>query len=639
MAASRPSSAAVARLAARDVPAALERAWRLARHGAPETLVAFDDVWRAAAARRDFSIAAQAAAAAICILDADYRDFRSFDAWASRLAAATAHPAPQDDPAASLLLLGARALCALHAAEDFADGPGIGHVASLLRVAADADKALLGAAALIVLLNSGRRERESTQIEIEAESLVTAAGPWTAAHWAAIRGQHALFNHRLDEAQGLLHGALAIAQTHEMHPLVVMTTLMLARLALARGDDAAVGMHLAKAEPIDDRRDPMWRAVVQQIRSLAQLHAGHFSEALRSARLAIAWAGKAAAPDAESTQMRCLEGYCLAAVHDGHGAAAAFQDASRRGTRFQSRQAKAFAAMATADALAAEGRTNDALPHLATAFAEVRALDYAAFFWPVPDVASRVCALALAAGIDTDYVCSIIRTRELAPPLDAPASWPWACRIDVLGRFHVELDGRRLVSDRVKTSGKPLELLRAIVVLGGQQVDVDHLVSLLWPGKGRVGARTAFNVTLLRLRRLLRLDNLITMADNVVSLDPRLVRVDRWILEAALAAAAHAPVAREGAALTRVVECYAGPLLPDEAAPWVEVQRQRLRLRVDAVLAKGSSQLAPVDAGVLLSRALAADAALPLVASLLQSVTLELRDARRVARRSPCLRG
>jgi hypothetical protein len=628
MAASRPSSAAVARLAARDVPAALERAWRLARHGAPETLVAFDEVWRVANARRDYAVAAQAAAASICILDADYRDFRTFEAWASRLAAAIAHPDPQDDPAVSLLLLGARALCALHAAEDFDDGPGIGHAVSLMRAAADADKALLGAAALIVLLNSWRRERESTQIEIEAESLAAAAGPWTAGHWTSIRGQHALFNHRLDEAQGLLHGALAVARTHALHPLAVMTTLMLARLALARGDDDAVAMHLAAAEPIDDPRDPMWRAVVLQIRSLAQLHAGHFSEALRSARLAIAWAGKAAAPDAESIQMRCLEGYCLAAVHDGRGAAVAFRDASQRGTRFQSRQAKAFADMATADALAAEGRTDDALPHLAAAFAEIRALDYAAFFWPVPEVASRVCALALAAGIDTDFVRSIIRTRALPPPTDAPSSWPWACRIDVLGGFHVEFDGLRLASEGVPTASKPMELLRAIIVLGGRQVDVDQLVALLWPGKGRVGARTAFNVTLLRLRRLLRLDSMIAMADNVVSLDPRLVRVDRWVLEAALTAAEHADAERQGAALTKVVECYAGPLLPDDAAPWVEAERRRLRLRVDAVLAKGSSRLKPVDAGILLSRALAVDAALPLAASVLQSVTLALGKSR-----------
>jgi len=638
MAASRPSSAAVARLAARDVPAALERAWRLARHGAPETLVAFDEVWRTAAAKRDFPTAAQAAAAAICILDADYRDFRSFDAWASRLAAAIAHPDAQDDPSVSLLLLGARALCALHAAEDFDDSPGIGHLVSLLRRANDADKALLGAAALIVLLNSSRRERESTQIEIEAQSLAASAGPWTAGHWLSIRGQHALFNHRLDEAERLLQDALDHTRRHELRPLLVMSNLMLARLALARGEDDAVAAHLAAAEPIDDERDPMWRAVVQQIRSLAQLHAGHFSEALRSARLALAWAGKAAAPDAESIQMRCLEGYCLAAVHDGHGAAVAFMDASRRGTRLQSRQARAFADMATADALAAEGRTGDAGPHLASSFAEVRALDYAAFFWPVPEVASRVCALALAAGIDSDYVRSIIRTRGLTPPPDAPASWPWACHIDVLGGFHVEFDGRRLASEGVRTASKPLELLRAIVVLGGRQVDVDQLVALLWPGKGRVGARTAFNVTLLRLRRLLRLDNLITMADNVVSLDPRLARVDRWVLESALAAAEHAAPDRHGAALTRVVECYAGPLLPDEAAPWIEVERRRLRLRVDAVLAKGSANLAPVDAGALLSRALAADAALPLAGSLLQSVTLELRDSRRLARRSPRLR-
>ncbi len=625
MAASRPSSAAVARLAARDVPAALERAWRLARHGAPETLAAFDDAWRVATAQQLFSAGAQAAAAVICILDADYRDFRAFDTWAARLAEAMAHPVPQVDPSARLLLLGARGLCALHAAEQPDDGPGVGEVVALLRRAADPDQALMGAAALIVLLNSARRERDATQIEIEAEALAARAGPWTAGHWQAIQGQHALFNHRLTDARLRLDGALAVARRHDLRPLGVMTTLMLARLALAEGDDAAVIALLAAAEPIDDDGEPMWGAVVQQIRSLAYLHAGHFSAALHSARLAMAWAEKAAAPDAESIQMRCLEGYCLAAVNDGRGAAAAFGDASQRGTRHQSRQAKVVASMATADALAAEGRVDQALPLLTSALAEARALDYAAFFWPVPAVAARVCALALAAGIDTDYVRSVIRTRALAPPPDAPASWPWACRIDILGRFRVELDGGLRVADRGRTASKPLELLRAIAVLGGRQVDVDQLVSLLWPGTGRVGARTAFNVTLLRLRRLLQAEDLIAMAGNEVSLNHHLAHLDRWTLEAALSRAEAANADAQPAALADVVAHYQGPLLPDETAPWIVAERQRLRLRVDAVMARGVAQLSTIDAGVVLSRVLAADPELPFAASTLRTLTAALR--------------
>ncbi|MFO1312963.1 MAG: hypothetical protein U1F41_12960 [Burkholderiales bacterium] len=624
MAATRPSSAAVAQLTARDAPAALERAWRLARRGSPDMLAAFDDAWCAASARQDHPAAAAAAAAAVCILDAEYRDFRSFDAWASRLDAANAHRRPRDTPSASLLLLGARALCALHAAADFDSDIDIASIVSLLGSAADADQGLLGAAALIAYLNSSRRERDATRIAIEAEALAVAAGPWIAGHWLSIRGQNALFCHRLDEADMHLVAALAHARRYALHPLATMATLMLARLALARGDDATVAARLAEAAPIDEAGDPMWCAVSHQIRCLAQLRAGGFTEALHTAGLAMAWAGKAAAPEAEALQMYCLEGYCLAAINDGRGAAAAFQYASRRGTRIQSRQAAIFAHIATAIALTEEGHRGSARPHLAAAFAEVRALDYTGFFWPVPAVASRVCALALAAGIDVDYVRSVIRARRLAPPPDAPASWPWACRIEVLGRFHVALDGRPLPTDRAGGASKPLELLRAIAALGGRRVDVDRVIGLLWPGKGRLGARSAFNVTLLRLRRLLGADDLISMAGNEVWLNDRLVGVDLWSLEAAIEAALAACEENVGDALAAIVDRYRGPLLCDESAPWIAAERQRLRLAVDAALARSVSGLPPMEGAALLSRVLAKDAALPLAASALRAVTADL---------------
>ena len=165
-----------------------------------------------------------------------------------------------------------------------------------------------------------------------------------------------------------------------------------------------------------------------------------------------------------------------------------------------------------------------------------------------------------------------------------------------------------------------MELLRAVVALGGQRVGADRLVALLWPGEGRVGARTAFNVTLLRLRRLLRADNLLVLFEGEVSLDHRQVAVDRWNLEAALAAAEAAGDDAVAAALTGVVDSYGGPLLPDENASWIEAERRKLRLRVDAVLAKGTSRMSRLEAASLLSRALAADHELPLAAAALRTI-------------------
>ncbi|MFO1413160.1 MAG: hypothetical protein U1F10_04490 [Burkholderiales bacterium] len=634
MAATSTSVAAGAGSAAHDPTALLRHAYALAWRGAPEALPALDEAWREAAARRHAAVAAQAAAAAICILDADYRDYRAFPAWAQRLADPP-WVLRGEDPSARLLRYGALALCALHAGRDVSVRPGVPEVVSLLARATDADQALLGAAALIVPLHDARRERDSARIMVAAQEHARDAGPWTASHWASLCGQHALFSHRLDEADARLRDASAIAQRHGLRAVVVMATLMQARLAVAREDDHRVAGLLAGVEPVDDEREPMWRAVIHQLRSLTQLRAGRSHDALNASRLAIAWADRAAAPGAEAAPMRCLEGYCLAAGGDGFGAATALRDASRTGTRAQSRQARLMADLATADALAAAGRRDDALPYVATAIAEARALDYPAFFWAVPELASRVCALALSAGIATAYVRGVIRTRGLAAPPQPPAQWPWACSIEALGRFRVALAGRRMADELARTSTKPLELLRAIVALGGRHVAVDRLVALLWPGKGRVGARSAFNVTLLRLRRLLGDDTLVAMSANVVSLDAGRVDVDRWRLESALAAAEGSTVADRRDALATLVACYAGPLLPDDEAGWMEAERRRLRLRVDAALAHGASQLAPVEAGSLLSRALAADPELPLAAGVLQSVTHALRPSGTRRRRRP----
>lgn len=624
MGATRSSSTVVVPWHADDVRAALERAWRLARQGAPDMLAAFDEAWRAATAQRNHRAAAEAAAAAICILDAEYRDFHSFDAWASRLGDAIAQGDPDDTPSTALLRLGARALCALHAATDFDQGSDFASIASLPGRASDADAGLLGAAALIAYLNSARRERDAAQIVVEAEPLAAAAGPWIAGQWLSIRGQNALFCHRLDEAESQLRAALEHSRRHALHSHATMTTLMLARLALARGDDAAVEARLAEVEPIDRARDPMWCAVSHQIRSLLELHRGGYTAALHTARLAMAWAGKAAAPGAEALQMHCLEGYCLAAINDGRGAAAAFQDVSRRGTRIQARQAQIMGDMTTALALAEEGDQGAARSRLSAAFAEVRALDYTGFLWPVPGVASRVCALALANGIDVDYVRSVIRTRGLAPPPDAPEAWPWACRVQVLGHFGVALDGREVVGDRAGASSKPLEMLRLIAALGGRRVDVERVIGLLWPGKGRVGARTAFNVTLLRLRRLLGADHLVSLAGNEVSLNERLVHVDRWRLEGAIAATRTVPDGRVGEALAAIIDAYRGPLLADESAPWIASERQRLRMAVDAAMAGLVSRLPPLEAAALLSRLLAADSDLPLAAAALRNASAAL---------------
>ena len=81
---------------------------------------------------------------------------------------------------------------------------------------------------------------------------------------------------------------------------------------------------------------------------------------------------------------------------------------------------------------------------------------------PVPQT---IFAEALRLGIETEYVTDIITRLHIAPPPDAPRSWPWAVKIHALGRFEIELDGQRLEFSG-KAPRRVLALLKAIVAGG-----------------------------------------------------------------------------------------------------------------------------------------------------------------------------
>src|SRR5207302_7051109 len=81
-------------------------------------------------------------------------------------------------------------------------------------------------------------------------------------------------------------------------------------------------------------------------------------------------------------------------------------------------------------------------------------------WWPA-SVMSRLCVAALKAGVETDYVRDVIRTRGLTP--ETPAldveQWPWAVRVFTLGRFEV-LTNDMPVKFAGKAQHKPLALLK-----------------------------------------------------------------------------------------------------------------------------------------------------------------------------------
>jgi predicted CxxxxCH...CXXCH cytochrome family protein len=115
-----------------------------------------------------------------------------------------------------------------------------------------------------------------------------------------------------------------------------------------------------------------------------------------------------------------------------------------------------------------------------------------------------LCARALDAGIEQDYVRGLVKKRGLvpeSPPVEAEA-WPWTIKILTLGRFEVLLDGEPVRFAR-KVQRKPLALLKALIAFGGRGVREELVMDALWPDAEGDAARVALASALHRLRGLL----------------------------------------------------------------------------------------------------------------------------------------
>jgi tetratricopeptide (TPR) repeat protein len=113
-----------------------------------------------------------------------------------------------------------------------------------------------------------------------------------------------------------------------------------------------------------------------------------------------------------------------------------------------------------------------------------------------------VLAEALREGVEADYVRDTIRRLHIKPPAEAPEAWPWPVKIFTLGRFEVWYNDQKLEFTG-KAPRRVLAVLKGIVAGGGDPISIAHLMDALWPDEEGDAARKAFDVTLVRLRRLL----------------------------------------------------------------------------------------------------------------------------------------
>jgi len=223
-----------------------------------------------------------------------------------------------------------------------------------------------------------------------------------------------------------------------------------------------------------------------------------------------------------------------------------------------------------------------------------REYGYAHFLWWRPAAVARVLANALEAGIEPDYVRSLIKRRALVPeqPALGVEGWPWAYRVQTFGGFRLLRHDEPLGGVEGKTAGKakkrPLELLKLLIAYGGEQVSESRVTDALWPRIDGDSAHRSFTSTLHRLRKLLGEDRAVTLHEGRLSLDRRYFWLDTWAFEQL---ASDLEAAGDSQSVEKLVErllaLYRGSFMEDDAdAAWMIQARERLRSRFSRFLAR-----------------------------------------------------
>jgi DNA-binding SARP family transcriptional activator len=173
-------------------------------------------------------------------------------------------------------------------------------------------------------------------------------------------------------------------------------------------------------------------------------------------------------------------------------------------------------------------------------------------------------------------VGALIKRYRLAPPSPGDDAWPWPIRIRALGRFSVVKDGAEVSFGR-KTQKRPLDLLQALIALGGVDVAVSSLTEALWPDAEGDAAYHAFENTLYRLRQVLGSAGALVLAGGKLSLDSQHCWVDVWAFQRLLTQAREEGTDPERN-LQGLVELYRGHFLEHETdKPWALGSRESLR--------------------------------------------------------------
>ena len=201
-------------------------------------------------------------------------------------------------------------------------------------------------------------------------------------------------------------------------------------------------------------------------------------------------------------------------------------------------------------------------------------------FFDHPSVTAKLCARALEAEIEVEYVQEMIRKRNLIPGKGSLQleNWPWPLKIYTLGRFGILKEEKPIPFLR-KGQGKPIFMLKTLIALGGREVKEEDLSDILWPEADGDAAHNSFETSLYRLRTLIGYPEALQFHDGRLTLDSRYCWVDAWAFERLLGEVDGRGWTEASISLVqKAIGMYKGTFLANEIEhPWLISIREHFR--------------------------------------------------------------
>lgn len=355
--------------------------------------------------------------------------------------------------------------------------------------------------------------------------------------------------------------AVSLAREHGGRSVAFSAALFLAHMAVATNDRAAAAGRLAALREFVDPAHPRQLINVLEVESNVLALNGDWAGAMAVLRRVRELARVHAFPPSQMWNIEVYE-QRLALASGAHGPAR--EALLRLADGYPAGPRREFALVLADVAAAAQAEQDQGRlpePLVRAVMERARTYDWPGFAVHLAPLAARICSEALRLGIEPEFARRVVADRHLAPPTPHAPHWPWAVRIRALGTLAVEVDGAPLAFGP-RAQRKPLDLLKLLVAQGPAAVDAAIVLDALWPDADGAAARAAFDMAVMRLRKLLGHADALRLDAGRVGFD--LGRV--WVDAFAFAAGAS--------------DDYPGPLFgADAVEPWWAAARERLHQR------------------------------------------------------------